>query len=49
MNITAREAALEAIVRCRRDEAWSGASIDNVINKDENNKSLGLIPFIFYK
>ena len=33
MHITAREAALEAIVRCRRDEAWSGASIDNVISK----------------
>jgi phosphoribosylformylglycinamidine synthase len=31
--VEAREAALEAIVRCRRDEAWSGASIDNVISK----------------
>ncbi len=30
---TARDAALEAIIRCRRDDAWSGASIDNVINK----------------
>ena len=33
MQHTAREAALEALMRCRRDEAWSGASIDNVINK----------------
>ncbi len=33
MQYTARDAALEAIVRCRRDDAWSGASIDNVINK----------------
>ena len=33
MEHTARAAALEALVRCRRDEAWSGASIDNVINK----------------
>ena len=33
MKLGARDAALEAIVRCRRDEAWSGASIDNVINK----------------
>lgn len=33
MQHTARDAALEAIVRCRRDDAWSGASIDNVINK----------------
>ena len=33
MQNSAREAALEALMRCRRDEAWSGASIDNVINK----------------
>ena len=33
MQYSARDAALEAIIRCRRDEAWSGASIDNVINK----------------
>lgn len=33
MHYTARDAALEAITRCRRDQAWSGASIDNVINK----------------
>jgi len=33
MQYTARDAALEAIIRCRRDDAWSGASIDNVINK----------------
>lgn len=35
MHFSARDAALEAIVRCRRDDAWSGASIDNVINKYE--------------
>ncbi len=33
MQFTARDAALEALVRCRRDNAWSGSSIDNVINK----------------
>ena len=33
MQHTARDAALEAIMRCRRDNAWSGASVDNVINK----------------
>jgi len=33
MQHTARDAALEAIVRCRRDDAWSGASVDNVITK----------------
>ena len=33
MQHTAREAALEALMRCRRDEAWSGATIDNAINK----------------
>lgn len=33
MQYTARDAALEAIVRCRRDDAWSGASVDNVITK----------------
>ena len=33
MQYTARDAALEAIVRCRRDEAWSGASVDKVITK----------------
>lgn len=35
MENTAREAALEALVRCRRDEAWSGATIDNIIKKFE--------------
>ena len=33
MRVNAREAALEALMRCRRDDAWSGASIDKVINK----------------
>ena len=35
MENTARAAALEALVRCRRDEAWSGATIDNIIKKFE--------------
>ncbi len=29
----ARDAALEAVVRCRRDRAWSGAAIDAAIKK----------------
>lgn len=33
MQISAREAALTALERCRRDGAWSGASIDNSIKK----------------
>lgn len=33
MQISAREAALTALERCRRDGAWSGASIDNIIKK----------------
>ncbi len=33
--MTSREAALAALERCRRDEAWSNASIDNVIKKYE--------------
>jgi len=33
MQKTAREAALMALERCRRDKAWSGASIDNIIKK----------------
>lgn len=33
METTARQAALAALERCRRDGAWSGASIDNVIKK----------------
>ncbi len=33
--MTAREAALAALERCRRDKAWSNASIDNVIRKYE--------------
>lgn len=33
MSNTARDAALEALVRCRRDNAWSSATIDNVITK----------------
>ena len=31
--MTPREAALTALERCRRDGAWSGAAIDNVIKK----------------
>lgn len=31
--MTSREAALTALERCRRDKAWSNASIDNVIKK----------------
>lgn len=31
--MTPREAALTALERCRRDRAWSNASIDNVIRK----------------
>lgn len=31
--MTAREAALEALEKCRRDGAWSGAAIDGVIKK----------------
>lgn len=31
MPTTAREAALAALERCRKDNAWSGASIDNAI------------------
>lgn len=33
MSNTARDAALEALVRCRKDNAWSSATIDNVITK----------------
>lgn len=33
MQTSAREAALAALERCRRDGAWSGASIDSVKNK----------------
>lgn len=33
MGNTAREAALEALERCRRDKAWSAAAIDGVIRK----------------
>lgn len=33
MLMGAREAALEALEKCRRDGAWSGAAIDNVIKK----------------
>ena len=33
MQISAREAALKALERCRRDGAWSGASIDKVIKQ----------------
>lgn len=33
MQAGAREAALKALERCRRDGAWSGASIDGVIKK----------------
>lgn len=33
MATTAREAALNALEKCRRDGAWSGAAIDQVIKK----------------
>lgn len=33
MGMTAREAALTALEKCRRDGAWSGAAIDGVIKK----------------
>lgn len=33
--MTAREAALAALERCRRDGAWSGSSIDGIIKKYE--------------
>lgn len=33
MGVTAREAALKALEKCRRDGAWSGAAIDQVIKK----------------
>lgn len=36
--MTSREAALAALERCRRDKAWSNASIDNVITKYELDK-----------
>lgn len=32
--MTAREAALKALEKCRRDGAWSGAAIDGVIKKE---------------
>ena len=38
MKTSAREAALKALERCRRDNAWSGAVIDDFINKSELNK-----------
>ena len=31
--LSAREAALSALERCRRDGSWSGAAIDNIIKK----------------
>ena len=33
MGASAREAALEVLERCRRDNAWSGASIDSTIRR----------------
>lgn len=33
MKITARQAALTALEKCRRDGAWSGAVMDGIINK----------------
>ena len=35
MQVSAREAALETLRRCRRDGAWSGSSIDAAIKKYE--------------
>ncbi|MCR5576773.1 MAG: 16S rRNA (cytosine(967)-C(5))-methyltransferase RsmB [Oscillospiraceae bacterium] len=31
--MSARQAALEALMRCRRDGAWSGAAMDSVVKK----------------
>ena len=43
MQGKAREAALSAIERCRRNGAWSSASIDGAIKKYELDKETGLI------
>ena len=32
-TVNAREAALEALGRCRRDGSWSGAAIDSAIRR----------------
>lgn len=32
-NTNARQAALEALVRCRRDNAWSGDTLDSIIRR----------------
>ena len=34
----ARQAALETLLRCRRDGAWSGASLDGMIRRDGLNR-----------
>ena len=31
--MNARQAALQALQRCRRDGAWAGASLDSMIRK----------------
>ena len=33
MEMNAREAAMAALEKCRRDGAWSGAAIDSIIKK----------------
>ena len=35
MRVSARQAALEALIRCRRDGAWPGALIDSISRKQE--------------
>ena len=32
-NTNARAAALETLIRCRRDHSWSGAAIDSAVRK----------------
>ena len=33
MGMSAREAALEVLIRCRRDGSWSGAAIDSILRR----------------
>ncbi|MGI5977440.1 MAG: 16S rRNA (cytosine(967)-C(5))-methyltransferase RsmB [Candidatus Limivicinus sp.] len=41
--MNAREAALAVLDRCRRDGAWSGAAIDNIIKKAELDRRDGAL------
>ena len=38
MRLNARQAALEALVRCRRDGAWAGVSMDTLIQNNDLDK-----------